>query len=49
MGTIYGTSMYCAMAAGKTRRDAANQDSYAGIEGRSDLKDEIYQVVIQIK
>jgi hypothetical protein len=35
------------MAADKTRRDAANQDSYAGIAGH--LKDEIYQVVIQIK
>jgi hypothetical protein len=41
--------MYCAVAADKTRRDAVNQDSYAGIVGHSDLKDEIYQVVIQIK
>jgi hypothetical protein len=39
--------MNSAMAADKTRRD--NQDSYAGIVGHSDLKDEIYQVVIQIK
>jgi hypothetical protein len=37
------------MAADKTRRDAANVDSYVGIVGHSDLKDEIYQVVIQIK
>ena len=41
--------MYCAMAADKTRRDAANQDGYADIVGHSNLKDEIYQVVIQIK
>jgi hypothetical protein len=40
--------MYCAMGVDKTRRDAANQDSYTGIVGHS-LKDEIYQVVIQIK
>jgi hypothetical protein len=39
--------MYSAMVSDKTRRDAANQDSYAGIVGH--LKDEIYQVVIQIK
>jgi hypothetical protein len=39
--------MYCAMAADKTRR--GNPDSYAGIVGHSDLKDEICQVVIQIK
>ena len=39
--------MYCPMGADNTRRDAANQDSYAGIVGH--LKDEIYQVVIQIK
>jgi hypothetical protein len=31
-----------------TRRDAPNQDSYAGVVGYSNLKDEIYQVVIQI-
>ena len=37
------------MVADKTRRDAANQDSYAGIVGHSNLKDEIYQVVILIK
>jgi len=37
------------MSSDKTRRDAANQDSYAGIVGHSDLKDEIYQVAIQIK
>jgi hypothetical protein len=49
VGTIYSTSMYCAMAADKTRRDSANPDSDAGIVGHSDLKDEIYQVVIQIK
>jgi hypothetical protein len=41
--------MYCTMAADKTRRDATNQDNYAGIVGHSDLKDEIYQAVIQIK
>jgi hypothetical protein len=34
-GTIYSTSMYCAMAADNTRRDAANQDSYAGKVGHS--------------
>ena len=39
--------MYCAMAADKTRRD--NPDSDAGVVGHSNLKDEIYQVVIQIK
>jgi hypothetical protein len=38
--------MHCAMAADKRRRDAANQDSDPG---HNDLKDEIYQVVIQIK
>ena len=48
-GTIYNTSMYCAMGVDKTRRDVANQDSYAGIVGHSNLKDEIYKVVIQIK
>ena len=41
--------MYCAMGADKTRRDGPNHDSYAGIMGDSDLKDEIYKVVIQIK
>jgi hypothetical protein len=41
--------MYSAMAADKTRRDAASQDSDAGTVGYSDLKDEIHQVVIQIK
>jgi hypothetical protein len=41
--------MYCAMAADNTRRDAANPEIDAGIVGHSDLKDEIYQVVIQIK
>ena len=41
--------MYCAIGADKTRRDAANQDSDAGIVGHCNLKDEIYQVVIQIK
>jgi hypothetical protein len=41
--------MNSVMVADKTRRDAANQDSYAGIVAHSDLKDEIYQVVIQIK
>ena len=49
MGTIYNTSMYSAILSDKTRRDAANQDSYAGIVGHSDLKVEIYQVAIQIK
>jgi hypothetical protein len=38
--------MYNAILWDKTRRDAANQDSYAGIVGHSNLKDEIYQVVI---
>jgi hypothetical protein len=33
--------MYCAVAADKTRRDAANPDSYAGIVGHSNLKDDI--------
>jgi len=37
------------MGVDKTRRDAANQDSYAGIVGHSNLKNEIYEVVIQIK
>ena len=41
--------MYCAMAADKTRGDAANPEIDAGKVGHSDLKDEIYQVVIQIK
>jgi hypothetical protein len=36
--------MYSAMAADKRRRDAANQDSYAGIVGHSNVRDEIYQV-----
>jgi hypothetical protein len=39
--------MYSAILCDKTGRDAANQD--AGIVGHSNLKDEIYQVVIQIK
>jgi hypothetical protein len=39
--------MYSAILCDKTRRDGANQDSYAGIVGH--LKDEIYQVAIQIK
>jgi hypothetical protein len=33
----------------KTTRDAANPDSDADIVGHNDLKDEIDQVVIQIK
>jgi hypothetical protein len=41
--------MYSEMVADKTRRDTANPDSDAGTVGYSDLKDEIYQVVIQIK
>jgi hypothetical protein len=41
--------MNSAMAADKTRRDAVNPDSDAGIVCHSNLKDEIYQVVIQIK
>ncbi|MFZ0224846.1 MAG: hypothetical protein WAM42_24450 [Candidatus Nitrosopolaris sp.] len=41
--------MYYAMAADKTRRDTANPHSDAGIVGHSNLKDEVYQVVIQIK
>ena len=46
MGTIYSTRMNSVMVANKTRIDSANPDS----DGRhSDLKDEIYQVVIQIK
>jgi paraquat-inducible protein B len=39
--------MNSVMVADKTRIDAANQD--AGMVGHSNLKDEIYQVVIQIK
>ena len=31
------------------QEEMPNQDSYAGIVGHSNLKDEIYQVVIQIK
>jgi hypothetical protein len=46
VGTIYNTSMYCAMDVDKTIRDAANQDSDAGISGH--LIDKICQVVIQI-
>ena len=42
--------MYCATAADRTRRDTAcHPDSDPGIVGHSNLKDEIYQVVIQIK
>ncbi|MFZ0512292.1 MAG: hypothetical protein WAM14_11850 [Candidatus Nitrosopolaris sp.] len=41
--------MYSAILCDKTRRDTANPDSDAGIVGHSNLKDEIYQVVIQIK
>jgi hypothetical protein len=41
--------MYIAMAADNTRRDGANLDSDAGVVGHINLKDEIYQVVIQIK
>jgi hypothetical protein len=41
--------MYNAILCDKTRRDAANQDSDAGIVGHSDHKNEIHQVVIQIK
>ena len=37
------------MPSDKTGRDAANPHSDAGIVGHSNLKDEIYQVVIQIK
>jgi hypothetical protein len=39
--------MYSAMLFDKTRRD--NPDSDAGVVGHSNLKVEIYQVVIQIK
>jgi hypothetical protein len=39
--------MYNAILCDKTR-DAANQDSDAGIVGHSDHKDEIHQAVIQI-
>jgi hypothetical protein len=46
MGTIYSTSVYCAMAADKTRRDTTNVH-IAGVVGH--LEDEIYEVVIQIK
>jgi hypothetical protein len=48
-GAIYSTSMYCAILSDNTRRDTANADSDAGIVGHSNLKDEIYQVVIQIR
>jgi hypothetical protein len=41
--------MNSVMVADKTRRDAANPEIDAGIVGHSDLKDEIYQEVIQIK
>jgi hypothetical protein len=41
--------MNSAMLFDKTRIDSANPDSDAGVVGHSDLKDEIYQVVIQIK
>lgn len=37
--------MNSAMVADKTRMDSANPDSYAGIVGHSDLKDEIYQQI----
>lgn len=37
--------MNSAMVADKTRIDSANPDSYAGIVGHSDLKDEIYQEI----
>jgi hypothetical protein len=49
VGTIYGTRMNSVMVADKTRIDSANPDSDADIVRHSDLKDEIYQVVIQIK
>jgi hypothetical protein len=41
--------MNSVMVADKTRIDSANPDNDAGIVGHSDLKDEIYQVAIQIK
>ena len=37
------------MVADNTRIDSANPEGDAGIMGYSNLKDEIYQVVIQIK
>jgi hypothetical protein len=41
--------MNSVMVADKTRGDAANPDSDAGVVGYSNLKDDIFQVVIQIK
>jgi hypothetical protein len=41
--------MNSVMVADKTRIDSANPDRDAGVVGYSNLKDEIYQVVIQIK
>lgn len=40
--------MYRTMVADKTRKDAANEDSYLGMVGHNNLKDGIYPAMIQI-